>query len=251
MELAGKSVFISGAGSGIGRASALAVAAAGARVAVVDIDLAEAQITVGQIVAQGGEAIAIACDIADAAAVAAAVGQCVDHFGSVDGAVNNAGILGTPQPFESQDLDDFRRVMDVNVMGTVAAAQAQIAQMLRQEQGGAIVNMASCAGLIGWASASAYVASKHAVVGLTKALALEFGARGIRINAICPGYVASKITEQLLDSPEALAYAESLHPIGRIAQPEEIAEAVVFLLSSRASFMSGSAMVVDGGYTAQ
>ena len=251
MELDGKTAFVTGAGSGIGRASALAMAQAGARVAVVDINMDQARQTAGLISDNGGHAVAIAGDVCDELAMADAVKQCVEQFGSLDCALNNAGILGQLSPFEDQPITDFRRVVEVNLMGTVICAQAEITQMLLQTDGGAIVNMASCAGLVGWENATAYVASKHAVVGLTKTLGLEFGARGIRINAVCPSFVVTAMTDAILESPEVEAGAVAKHPIGRLGKPGEIAEAVVYLLSSRASFMSGSSMVVDGGYSAQ
>lgn len=251
MELKGKACFVTGGGSGIGRAAAIAMAKAGGRVMIVDLDGEAAARTATLIVDGGSEAVSVACDVVDTAAVVAAVDRCVSTFGRIDCALNNAGILGKLEPFETQPMSAFRHIIDVNLLGIVNCAQAQIAHMIGREGGGTIVNMASCTGLTGWPQGSAYAASKHAVLGLTKSLALEFSSRGIRVNALCPGFVYSNLTDAVLQNDEAVKSVEALHPIGRLGQPEEIAEAVVYLSSDRASFMSGSAMVVDGGYTAR
>ena len=246
--LAGQTVFVTGAGAGIGRAIAEGLAAAGAHLALMDLD-ANAVAAVAEPLRKDG--LRITChhgDVTDLGAVQAAVAAAVREHGRIDGAVNNAGIVGATAPLLDYPADTFRRVLDVNVMGVVNGMQAQLAAMAPQGQG-AIVNIASAAGIIGWAQHSAYVASKHAVVGLTKTAALEYAARGIRINSVCPAFIYTDLTSGLFAVPGVHDAAVASHPIGRLGQPQEVAEAVMWLLSPRSSFAVGSSLVVDGGST--
>jgi NAD(P)-dependent dehydrogenase (short-subunit alcohol dehydrogenase family) len=250
-EFEGRVALVTGAATGIGRAAAGLFAARGARVALIDIDGAAAETAAHEIGAQGGEAIALAADVADTDAVRAAVDGCVDHYGRLDCAYNNAGISGPAHPVAEMPEAQWRRTIDVMLTGVFLCMQREIPAILAAG-GGAIVNCASGAGLIGFPGQAAYVASKHGVIGLTKTAALEYGSRGIQINAICPGTARTPMVERVVsETPELSEELVRLHPIGRIAEPEEIAEAALWLCTPRASFVAGSALVVDGGYVAQ
>ena len=250
-QLDGKVALITGAGSGIGRASALAFAREGAKVAVADIVVEGGEETVRMVKAAGGEAFFIKVDVANAADVEAMVNAVVDTYGRIDCAYNNAGIEGRLASTDEYPEDMFDKVIDINLTGVWLCMKYELPQMLKQG-GGAIVNTASGAGLIGVAGMSAYVASKHGVVGLTKTAALEYAKSGIRVNAVCPGLIQTPMVERITaDQPqlgEALVAAE---PVGRTGKPEEIAESVVWLSSDAASFVTGHAMSVDGGFVAQ
>src|SRR4051794_4950817 len=251
--LDGKSALITGAASGIGRATALAFAREGAWVAAADLTLEAAQKTVAAIEAQGGQAVAISVDVTDDAAVLAMVAAAVAAFGGLDCAFNNAGIA----PYQvnsagvlAADLEEaaWQRVIDVNLHGVWRCLRHEVAQM-RKQGGGAIVNTASILGLIGSGGAAAYVASKHAVVGLTKAAAIDHAPENIRVNAVCPGYIETPMTEETVRRRGEALMARV--PMARMGKPEEIAEAVVWMCSDRAGFVTGSAWQVDGGYTAR
>ena len=250
-QLDGKVALITGAGSGIGRASALAFAREGAKVAVADIVVEGGEETVRMVKAAGGEAFFIKVDVANAADVEAMVNAVVDTYGRIDCAYNNAGIEGRLASTDEYPEDMFDKVIDINLTGVWLCMKYELPQMLKQG-GGAIVNTASGAGLIGVAGMSAYVASKHGVVGLTKTAALEYAKSGIRVNAVCPGLIQTPMVERITaEQPqlgEALVAAE---PVGRTGKPEEIAESVVWLSSDAASFVTGHAMSVDGGFVAQ
>ena len=250
-QLDGKVALITGAGSGIGRASALAFAREGAKVAVADIVVEGGEETVRMVKEAGGEAFFIKVDVANAADVEAMVNAVVDTYGRIDCAYNNAGIEGRLASTDEYPEDMFDKVIDINLTGVWLCMKYELPQMLKQG-GGAIVNTASGAGLIGVAGMSAYVASKHGVVGLTKTAALEYAKSGIRVNAVCPGLIQTPMVERITaDQPqlgEALVAAE---PVGRTGKPEEIAESVVWLSSDAASFVTGHAMSVDGGFVAQ
>ena len=248
--LAGKTALLTGGASGIGRATALAFAREGARVAVADRGGAEA--TVALINAAGGQAISLSGDVTDAAVVEAMVAQTVAAFGRLDCAFNNAGIAPAavgPAGQRTHELTDasWQGVLDVNLTGVFLCMRAELRQML-QQGGGVIVNTASIAGLFGLPMAGAYVASKHGVVGLTKTAAIEYAADNIRVNAVCPGYITTPMTEETVRrrGPQLMARV----PTHRMGQPEEIAEAVVWLCSDRSSFVTGAAYTVDGGYSA-
>ena len=248
--LDGKVALVTGAASGIGRASALAFARSGARVVVSDVARDGAEETVRLVCSNGGEARFIEADVSRSGDVEGLVKATVETYGRLDCAHNNAGIAAGGGPTAELPLDVWERVLRVNLTGVFLCLRAELGQMLRQG-GGAIVNTASVAGLVGGAGIAAYVASKHGVVGLTKATALEYAAQGIRINAVCPGLVRTPMTAGLLADPERAAGALAREPIGRVGTPEEIAAAVVWLCSDAAAFVTGLAMAVDGGYVAQ
>ncbi len=250
--LAGKSALVTGGASGIGRATALAMAREGARVAVSDQTEDSAAATVALINAAGGQAIAVGGDVTNEADVAQMVARSVAAFGRLDCAFNNAGIaprhVGPPgQRTHEMSKASFEGMLAVNLTGVFLCMKHEIAQMLTQG-GGSIVNTASIAGLVGLASASNYVAAKHGVVGITKTAAVEYAPDKIRVNCVNPGYIKTPMTDPTM----AQRYDELMSkvPMNRLGIPEEIAEAVVWMLSDRASFMTGASQIVDGGYYA-
>jgi NAD(P)-dependent dehydrogenase (short-subunit alcohol dehydrogenase family) len=243
----GKVAIVTGAASGIGRATARAFAARGAKVLIADLDEPGAEETV-QLCGGAAHAAAMRVDVADPSNVEAMVTETRERFGRLDYAHNNAGMTISGVPTAELELRDWQRIMDVDLTGVFLCIKYQIVAML-ETGGGAIVNTASGLGLVGIAGQPAYVAAKHGVVGLTKAAALEYSARGVRVNAVCPGVVRTPLFESAAAAdPSALANIESLHPIGRLGRPEEIADAVVWLCSDEASFVTGHALPVDGGY---
>ena len=243
LPLAGKVALVTGAGSGIGRASALAFAHAGATVVVSDVDDAGGQETVRLLTSAGHAASFIRADVSQAEDVAALVSATVEECGRLDCAHNNAGIEGEWALLASYPDEAFDRVIAVNLKGVWLCLKHEIEQMLAQGSG-VIVNTASVAGLIGSPYLPAYAASKHGVVGLTRAAALGYAKAGIRVNAVCPGYID---TPMLARHPEIQARALERTPIGRLGTPEEVAAAVVWLCTDAAAFMTGHAMVMDGG----
>jgi len=246
----GKSVIVTGGGSGIGRAAALAFAAEGARIVVADLNQPSGEATVREVRADGGEAAFARTDVSRAADCAAMVESAVKLYGRLDIAFNNAGINIAVAPIADVDEQDWTRILSVNLTGVFLCMKHEIPAM-RRTGGGAIINTASVGGVIGTAGVTAYCATKHAVVGLTKSAALDHIADGIRINAICPGATRTEMLAQWFKDPAVERRALSQTPIGRIASPEEIARAVLFLASEEASFMVGHAMIADGGLTAQ
>jgi NAD(P)-dependent dehydrogenase (short-subunit alcohol dehydrogenase family) len=250
-DFEGRAVLVTGGASGIGRASALQFASSGASVLVADIDAAAARATAEAIAAETGGAVrSTAVDVADPAQVDAMVAATVDAFGSLDAAVNCAGTPGAYRPLAEQELSDWDRTLAVNLTGTFLCLQSELARMAEAGKG-AVVNVASAAGLMGFANLPGYVASKHGVVGLTKSVALEYARSGIRINAVCPGNVHTPMLEGFVGGNEkALQGMGKVTPIGRLAQPDEIAAAIVWLCSDAASFVTGTAMAVDGGVLA-
>ena len=250
-EFEGRVAIVTGGGDGIGRAAARLFAERGARVAIFEVNPVAGEETTHEIVSAGGEAICFETDVASGEQVAAAVDGTLKHFGRLDHAYNNAGISGPAHAIAEMPEEQWRRALDVMLTGVYLCMKHEIPQMLAGG-GGAIVNCASGAGLIGFPGQAAYVASKHGVIGLTKTAALEYSSQGIRINAICPGTARTQMVEDVVEaSPELQAELLRLHPIGRIAEPAEIAEAALWLCTPRSSFVTGTALVVDGGYVAQ
>ncbi len=250
--LEGKIALVTGGGNGIGRETSLAFAREGARVAVADYEAAAARETVGLINAAGGQAISLSGDVTVPAQVEAMIAATIAAYGRLDCAFNNAGIAGhqvdavgalTHEWTESS----FDRMIEVNLKGVWLCMKHEL-PLMRSGGGGAIVNTASIAGLIGLRTSSAYVAAKHAVIGLTKTAAIEYAPDGIRVNAVCPGFIATRMT-----APTREQRAEAITqrtPLGRYGEPREIAEMVVWLCSDRASYVTGAAYEVDGGWTA-
>ncbi|MBK5220230.1 MAG: SDR family oxidoreductase [Thermoleophilia bacterium] len=253
--LDGKAVMITGAASGIGRATALKAHVEGASLLLADVGDENGEALRDEIAGDGGKAAYVNCDVTDEGSVEAAVARTVTEYGRIDGAFNCAGILAAIGNVGENPLEDWKRVLEVDLVGVFLCTKHELLAMAAQGSG-SILNMASAAGLIGWPGASAYVAAKHGVVGLSKSAALEYAEQGIRVNSICPSYVLTPMVEKDLfedalgNDEELIAAARANHPIGRFAQPEEIAEAATWLLSDRASFVTGTAMSVDGGYTA-
>jgi NAD(P)-dependent dehydrogenase (short-subunit alcohol dehydrogenase family) len=252
-NLEGKSALVTGGASGIGRATALAFAREGARVAVADILEEAAQSTVTEIEAMGGQALAIACDVTDDDAVKAMIAATVDAYGSLDCAFNNAGIAPYQVNAGGQKIADvapeaWRRLIDVNLTGVWLCLRHEVAQMRAQGSGGVIINTASILGLVGSATSSAYGAAKHGVVGLTKTAAADHAEDNIRVNAVCPGYIETPMTEETMRRRGGRILARV--PMARMGKAGEIAEAVVWLCSPKASFVTGVSWAVDGGYTA-
>ena len=247
----GKVALVTGAGSGIGRATALVFAREGAKVVVSDIVVEGGEETVQQIKAAGGEAIFVKADVSQAADVEALITQTVERYGRLDCAFNNAGIEGGVKPTIDCTEEEFARTIAVNLTGVWLCMKYEIQQMLSQG-GGTIVNTASVAGLVGFPGLPDYVASKHGVLGLTKTAALEYAKSGIRVNAVCPGVIQTPMVERGAQlSPGFDELAVSMEPVGRFGQPSEIGEAVVWLCSETASFVTGHPMTVDGGLVAQ
>ncbi len=250
-DLEGRVALVTGGASGIGRATATLFAERGASVMIADLDESMAASTAAAIVAgtSGARVGATGVDVSDPDRVGAMVEATISAFGRLDAAVNNAGTSGTYKPFTEQRLDDWQRTLAVNLTGTFVCLQAELPAM--GDGGGAIVNVASAAGLMGFANLPAYVASKHGVVGLTKSVALEYARAGIRVNAVCPGNVHTPMLEGFVGGDQkALLGMGKVTPIGRLAEPSEIAEAIVWLCSDAASFVTGHAMAVDGGVLA-
>jgi NAD(P)-dependent dehydrogenase (short-subunit alcohol dehydrogenase family) len=244
-----KVALVTGAGAGIGRASALAFAQAGARVVVSDVARDGAEETVRLIRSGGGEATFVAADVSNAGDVEGLIKATVGTYGRLDCAHNNAGVGSGPGQTAEIEEAQWARVIGINLTGVWLCLKHEIPQMLAQG-GGAIVNTASVAGLVGGVG-SAYVAAKHGVIGLTKNAALEYAARGIRVNAVCPGGTRTRMLDGVLSDPEREATWLSWHPIGRFGMPEEVAAAVVWLCSDAASFVTGIAMPVDGCFVAR
>ena len=249
-ELQGKVGLVTGGTSGIGRDTAVLFAKAGAKVVVAGRREKEGNETIELIRAAGGDGLFVKTDVSKASEVEALVKKAVEKFGRLDVAFNNAGIEGVWTSIVSESEDDWDRTFDINLKGVWLCLKYEIRQMRKQGGGGAIVNMASVAGLIGLAGAAAYCASKHGVIGLTKSVALETARTGIRINAVCPAVVETPMADRLYSAPQVNKYVLGLHPIGRFGKPMEIAEAVVWMCSDRASFMTGQSLVLDGGFLA-
>jgi NAD(P)-dependent dehydrogenase (short-subunit alcohol dehydrogenase family) len=248
-SLDGRVALVTGGGAGIGRASARIFAREGAQVVVADIDDTHGAETVSLVERAGGEASFVHADVSSAEDVEGMVHHAVERFGGVDCAMNNAGMGTGGQPVAEYPIDEWNRAIAVMLTGVFLGMKYEVPAMLARG-GGAIVNTSSGAGLTGYAGQSGYVAAKHGVIGLTRTVALEYGAQGVRVNAICPGTARTPMVEVALDHfPDIAEHLVSLHPIGRIATAEEIAEAAVWLCTDAASFVLGAALPVDGGYT--
>jgi NAD(P)-dependent dehydrogenase (short-subunit alcohol dehydrogenase family) len=243
----GKVALVTGASGGIGRATALAFGASGAAVVVSDVNEAGGNETVDAIIAAGGKAIFHTCDVSDGAQVKALVARAVSELGRLDFAHNNAGINSVT----ANEYDDevWAKSIATNLTGVMLCMREQAEVMLKQGSG-AIVNTASINGLVGNPTQPAYVAGKHGVVGLTRHAALKHARAGIRVNAVCPGVIETPMTDSVAANPEIRKIMEGMTPMGRMGQPEEIASAVLWLCSDQASFVTGHAMVIDGGATA-
>ena len=249
----GRVALVTGAGSGIGLATALAFARAGARVVVSDVDARAGQATVEQIEAAGAEAHFNRADVSDEQDVAHLIEAAVEAFGRLDFAHNNAGIGAPPAPLHEADRPSFERVLAVNVIGVWLCCKYEARSMLGHG-GGAIVNTASLAGLIGFPNNVAYATSKHAVIGITRTAALEYAQAGIRVNAVCPAFIQTPMVERLVATggPRlSLERLASMQPMGHIGTPEEVAAAVLWLCSPSASFITGIALPIAGGTTAR
>jgi NAD(P)-dependent dehydrogenase (short-subunit alcohol dehydrogenase family) len=243
-EFDGKVAIVTGAASGIGRCTALMYARTGARVVVSDTNEVGAAETVRLIREAGGEAVAVRTDVSDPEACRTMVTRSVETFGRLDYACNNAGIGGEQAPIADMSVDAWNQVIAVNLSSVFYSMKYEIPAMLRAG-GGAIVNMASILGVVGFAGAAAYVAAKHGMLGLTKNAALEYATQGIRVNAVGPAFIRTPLIAGMEDA------VLPLHPIGRLGTPEEVADLVVFLSSGRASFITGAYYPIDGGYLAR
>jgi NAD(P)-dependent dehydrogenase (short-subunit alcohol dehydrogenase family) len=250
-EMESKVGLVTGGGSGIGRATALAFVRKGAKVVVADVAVNDGEETVRLIKESGGNAIFLKCDISKAAEVEAMVNKAVGTYGRLDYAFNNAGILGIMSAIVDYPEEIWNKVLSTNLTGVWLCMKYEIPQMLRQG-GGAIVNTASVQGFVGGPGFSAYNASKHGVIGITKTVALEYAKAGIRVNAVCPGVIETPMNERIeSEHPEMRSLLLERHPVGRFGMPNEVAEAVVWLCSEAASFVTGHALVIDGGFIAQ
>jgi NAD(P)-dependent dehydrogenase (short-subunit alcohol dehydrogenase family) len=242
----GKTAFITGAASGIGRATAVAFAVEGARVVVTDRVEAALRETGESVKEIGGEVLAIACDVSKPEEIEAAVARAVNTFGRIDCAFNNAGVENKATPLHEIELEEWDRILGINLRGTFVCMKHEIAQMLRQG-GGVVVNTSSGAGIRGVAGGASYAASKHAMIGMTKSAALDYAKRNIRVNCILPGNIATPMMDRFTDGD--IQKAIDLEPVGRLGKPEEIAEAVLWMCSDLGGFVTGASVVVDGGWS--
>ncbi len=242
----GKVAFVTGAASGIGKATAVAFASEGARVAIIDRTEEALRQTAKAVEDAGGELLVIACDISKPEQVEAAVARTVETFGRLDVAFNNAGVENKAAPVADIELDEWDRILDINLRGTFVCMKHEIAQMLRQGSG-VVVNTSSGAGIRGVAGGSAYAASKHAIIGLTKSAALDYAKSNIRVNAVLPGNIETPMMDRFTGGD--IQKAIDLEPVGRLGKPEEIAEAVLWMSSDLGAFVTGAAISVDGGWS--
>jgi len=247
----GKVALVTGGGSGIGRATALLFAVHGAAVVVADKNSDGANETLEMIKKSGEDGVAMQMDVSDEGQIKRMIDDTIKKLGRLDFACNNAGIEGETSTITECSNENWQRVLDINLRGVLWCMKYEIPEMLKNG-GGAIVNMASIAGLVGFSGMPAYVSSKHAINGLTKTAALENAQQGIRVNSVCPGAIQTPMIDRSVgESPEARKDLEAQHPIGRFGKPEEVAEAVVWLCSDKASYVTGQTLAVDGGFTSK
>jgi NAD(P)-dependent dehydrogenase (short-subunit alcohol dehydrogenase family) len=251
-KLENKTVFITGGLSGIGKACAVAAAAAGANVVVGDIKSVAFDAAMEEIKSENDKSIFIECDVASTDQIKGALATAVETFGSVDIALNNAGVAGEPKRIGEMSEDEWNYSIHVNLTGIFNCMKYELLQMVEQKSG-VIVNMSSVLGLVGFANSSAYVAAKHGIIGLTKTAALEYAPECIRVNVICPGFIDTPMLtkEGINEDEKTKQRIIGLHPLNRLGTPKEIAKAFIFLASDDSSFITGTCLEVDGGYLAQ
>jgi len=250
-DFSGKVAFVTGGSAGMGAATVRAFAEAGAAVAIVDVDGAAAERFAAQLNGEGLQGLGIACDVSDEGQVKEAVARTVAAFGSLDMAFNNAGIMLPPVDSADEAAEAFDKIVAVNLRGVWASMKHELVQM-RAQGSGAIVNCSSLGGLVGGSGRATYHATKHGVLGQTKSVALQYGPHGVRVNAVCPGTIATPMVERMTAAGELDLEASAAGvPLGRLGRPEEVAAAVLWLCSDAASYVTGVALPVDAGYTAQ
>lgn len=247
-----KIALVTGAATGIGRATAIAFAQKGVNVAVADINKKELAKTAGLAEEAGAAVLSVLADISIEEEVQKMVQDTVGKFGRLDYACNNAGIEGPSASTGEYGIDGWDRVMNINLRGQFLCMKYEIKAMLEQG-GGSIVNVASILGKVGYAQAPAYTAAKHGLIGLTKTAAIEYAEQGIRVNAVCPGFIETPMLERagIMDNRDVVQQIISMHPAGRLGKPREVADAIVWLASEEASFVTGHSLLVDGGYVAK
>lgn len=250
-DFTGKTAFVTGGSAGMGAATVRAFAESGANVAIVDRDGDGAQRLADELTGQGLKALAVPCDVTNEAEVESAVARTIEEFGGLDMAFNNAGIMLPPVDSAEETAEAFDRIVGVNLRGVWACMKYELRQM-RKQGSGAIVNCSSLGGLVGGDGRATYHATKHGVIGQTKSVALQYGRHGVRVNAVCPGTIATPMVERMAAGGELdPAAAAAGVPLGRLGRPEEIAAAVLWLCSDAASYVTGVALPVDAGHTAQ